>query len=704
MNVTYLRAIYLRLAGAVTLVVMMALLANAFLSHRIFERALAPQMASKVASVGASIRALVFKAVENGVEFRELYGVTDRFVEIKSEVPEISYIGIADSAGQVLYRSANEPEDAAAYFRSAPVLALGKGTQTESKVERVGGTYLVSMPIKGPAGALGVLHLGVNVSFVDDVVLDMLFDVLVVLVVTLFFTLELLHFIAGAKLEASLKDLADTFERGAAGDFTTCRRHRGEQAFGSLVKLLESTLLSINAAYASLAQAVDAERRVPAHERSPKLAQVQTGLQEMARRFRFGVDDSNSRSDHGGLAKIRAPLFVFILAEELTRSFLPGYTKDLLVPVAGLSPQLVIGLPIALFMLIVALAQPFLGVFSERKGHKYTMTLGASIAALGFFATAAAHSVLDLMLWRSLCAIGYAMVFVAGQAYVLDHATPSTRAKSFALFVGAIMAATVCGPSIGGILADNIGVRSAFVIAGVLAVSSLWVIRQLPQQQPRSLEKAPTRLPTLREVGQLMVNRRFMMVTALAAIPAKILLTGVCFYLIPLYVLSVGSTQSMAGRILMAYAVVMVLMAPVTASLASSKERMHWLVGGGLIVSGIGGLIMLSGGGIGHVFAAVLLVGLGQSMSISAQSALVSEHCAPEISLLGEGVIFGVYRLLERTGNALGPLIAGAIVLNFDYRTGFIAIGSVALLCGVGFLVATRRRDAAELAPASVNF
>jgi MFS family permease len=704
MNVTYLRAIYLRLAGAVTLVVMLALLANAFFSHRIFERALAPQMASKVASVGASIRALVFKAVENGVEFRELYGVTDRFEEIKSEVPEISYIGIADMNGQVLYRSAAEPEGAVTYFRSAKVLALSGAPVADTRVERVGGTYLVSMPIKGPNGTLGLLHLGVNVSFIDDVVLDMLFDVLVVLVVTLFFTLELLHFIAGAKLEASLKDLADTFERGAAGDFTACRRGRGEQAFGSLIKLLEATLLGINAGYASLAQAVDAQRRVPAHERSPKLAQVQSGLEELARRFRFGVDDCNARVEQTGLAKIRAPLFVFILAEELTRSFLPGYTKELLVPVAGLSPQLVIGLPIALFMLIVALAQPFLGVFSERKGHKFTMTLGAAIAAIGFLATAAAQSVLDLMLWRSLCAVGYAMVFVAGQAYVLDHATPSTRAKSFALFVGAIMAATVCGPSIGGILADNIGVRPAFVIAGLLAVASLWVIRQLPDDQPRPADRTPTRLPTFREMGQLMINHRFMMVTAMAAVPAKILLTGVCFYLIPLYVLSVGSTQSMAGRILMAYAVVMVVMAPVTASLATSKERMHWLVGGGLVVSGIGGLIMLIGGGIGNVFAAVLLVGLGQSMSISAQSALVSEHCAPEIARLGEGVIFGVYRLLERTGNALGPMIAGAIVLSFDYRTGFVAIGSLTLVCGIGFLIATRRRDAAGLAPASVNF
>ena len=88
MNQSYLRGIYLRLAGAVTLVVMLALAANALLSHRIFEKALAPQMAAKVTSAGSSIRALVLRAVDNGIPFEGLYGVTDRFAELKDEVPD----------------------------------------------------------------------------------------------------------------------------------------------------------------------------------------------------------------------------------------------------------------------------------------------------------------------------------------------------------------------------------------------------------------------------------------------------------------------------------------------------------------------------------------------------------------------------------------------------------------------------------------
>ena len=123
----------------------------------------------------------------------------------------------------------------------------------------------------------------------------------------------------------------------------------------------------------------------------------------------------------------------YALAEELTRSFLPGYVKELLVPIPGLSPQMVVGLPIALFMLIVALGQPYFGVLAERWGTRKTMLYGAAVAAVGFLASAMAHNVLDLLLWRSLCAVGYAMVFVAGQAFVLDHATPANRARRSAV-------------------------------------------------------------------------------------------------------------------------------------------------------------------------------------------------------------------------------------------------------------------------------
>ena len=701
MKTNYLRGVYLRLAGVVMLAVVLALAANAFLSHRSFERALAPEMAKKVTIVGGSIRGLVLKAVENGIAFDGLEGVEQKFAEVDSEIPEITYFSITDTQGRVLYQKPNTSLLIAKHLASPAVLGALATPDQAPKAPRVGSHYIVSLPIAAENNALGMLHLGVDVRFVDDLMLEMLYDVLVVLVVSLFFTLELLHFMAGARLEQALGALGDVFTRGAGGEFGAPVARRGNLAFGSAIQALERTLARVNLAYAALARDIEAARKGPAHERPPGLMAAQSRLQTLSARYRFGVAASSNVTSDGELTKVRAPLFVFILAEELTRSFLPGYVQDLLVPIPWLSAQMVVGLPIALFMLIVALGQPYFGVLSERWGTRRTMFTGAAIAAVGFVASALAATVLDLLLWRSLCAVGYAMVFVAAQGYVLEHSNVHNRATSFSTFVGAIMVATVCGPSIGGILADNLGERWTFGIAALLALGSLASIRLLPDRHPDTAAVRPeARVPRLAEVGSLLTNRRFMTVTALAAMPAKILLTGLCFYLMPLFVTSGGGTQAMAGRALMTYGVMVVLFSPIAARWATSRDRMEWLVGGGLLLSGLGGLVLLMGADMSHVFLAMLLVGAGQALSISAQSALVSEHCERSIVELGEGAVFGVYRLLERLGNAMGPLIAAVLVMSYGYRSGFIALGGFVCLCGLLFIGLTRRPQGALPVPA----
>ncbi len=285
------------------------------------------------------------------------------------------------------------------------------------------------------------------------------------------------------------------------------------------------------------------------------------------------------------------------------------------------------------------------------------------------------------------------MVFVAAQGYVLDRTAAANRAQGFALFIGAIMVATVCGPSIGGILADNIGYRLSFAVSGIMAFISILAILRLPKievRPPGVASGRASRAPRLREVLALVFNKRFMTLTGLAAMPAKVILTGVCFYLVPLYIVSIGNTSAMAGRMLMVYAVMMVLIVPLSASLSDASARRDRYVSIGLIISGLSGMLLLISDGFMMLFGVVFLLGLGQALSIAAQSALVSDHCAEEIRIHGHDAVYGVYRLLERLGNALGPLIASIFVILWGYQGAFVAISVMVLVCGIAFTIATR--------------
>jgi len=689
----YLWRIYWRLAGVIMVCVVVALAVVSYFSHRVFERELVPETEQKAATVGASVRALVLKATSYGIEFSSLYGVEQTFAEVFEENPEFAYMAITNTDGNVLFARGSEPIGARTHFRNPVVLQIAHETTDMSKAARVGEQYIVSMPINDDGKPLGVLHVGIDSKFVEHVLLEVLLDVVVVLVVSLFFTLELLNFMAGARLASGLGEFARQVERMKSGDFTATARIRANDEIGRLLRRIDSAIDHLNVRYEFLVGELQDKLRTAAGAQREALRPASQALEQIGKRFRFGSAPQEAEGDEMNLNRIRAPLFAFILAEELTRSFLPTYVNQLLVSIPGISPQVVIGLPIMLFMLIVALGQPYLGSWSERVGRRKAMLVGAMIATVGFAGTALAYNLYDLLLWRSLCALGYAMVFVAAQGYVLDRTGQQNRAQGFALFIGAIMVATVCGPSIGGILADNIGFRMSFGVSAVMALLSILAIARLPTVEVRPTGTKPSRAPRMREVMALVLNKRFMTLTGLAAMPAKIILTGVCFYLVPLYIVSIGNTSTMAGRMLMVYAVMMVLIVPLSASLSDATMRRDRYVSVGLIISGMSGLLLLLSDSFLVLFGVVFLLGLGQALSIAAQSALVAEHCQEEIRIYGHDAVYGVYRLLERLGNALGPLIASLLVIFWGYQGAFIALSALVLFCGVAFTIATRGAD-----------
>ncbi|HUL57171.1 MAG TPA: MFS transporter [Usitatibacter sp.] len=697
----YLWRIYWRLAGVIMVCVVLALAVVSYFSHRIFDQELVPETEQKAATVGASVRALVLKATSYGIEFSQLYGVEQTFAEVFEENPEFAYMAITNTDGNVLFARGTEPIGARAHFRNPVVLQIAHEPGEVSRAARVGQQYIVSVPINDNGKPLGVLHVGIDAAFVDHVLLEVLLDVLVVLVVSLFFTLELLNFMAGARLASGLGEFARQVDRMRSGDFTTTARIRANDEIGRLLRRIDSAIDHLNVRYEFLVGELQEKMRKATGAQREALKPAQQAFEALAKRFRFGSAPEGSDLDEMNLNRIRAPLFAFILAEELTRSYLPSYVNQLLVAIPGISPQVVIGLPIMLFMLIVALGQPYLGSWSERVGRRRAMLVGAIMATVGFTGTALAYNLYDLILWRSLCALGYAMVFVAAQGYVLDRTGHQNRAQGFALFIGAIMVATVCGPSIGGILADNIGYRASFGVSALMALVSIFAINRLPTVEVvvPGTQRAQ-RGPRMREIMALVVNKRFMTLTGLAAVPAKVILTGVCFYLVPLYIVSIGNTSAMAGRMLMVYAVMMVVIVPLSASLSDATMRRDRYVSVGLIISGLSGLLLLLSESFLVLFGVVFLLGLGQALSIAAQSALVAEHCQEEIRIFGSDAVYGVYRLLERLGNALGPLIASVFVIFWGYQGAFVAISGLVLFCGIAFTIATHGSEWQHPAPA----
>jgi len=402
-----------------------------------------------------------------------------------------------------------------------------------------------------------------------------------------------------------------------------------------------------------------------------------------------GADAKDAQTGAVTLARLRTPLFLFMLAEELTRAFVPGHARSLSAGMNGLPQEVLVGLPIVVFMLVVALGQPLLASWSDRAGHRRTMFCGAAIGVLGLLGAAYAQGLIGFMLWRGWSGLGWGMVFVAGQGLVIENTSRAERTRGFALFVGAITVAGVCGPPIGGMLADHLGAHGGFLVAAAVAASACVAVFRLPPERAASSESVAA--PKVADFVRLLGRGRFVWVTMLAALPAKLILAGSCFYLVPVYALAAGAPPSVAGRAMMLYSVLLVLMLPQAARWVERGVPLPRLVGLGLALSSLGGFLLLAWPGIAPIYAVTALLGLGQGLSIAAQSSLLAEVCAPEIAAQGSGPVFGVYRLVERLGNASGPLLAGLMAATLGAPGAFAALAGAVLLAALAFMGVARK-------------
>lgn len=380
------------------------------------------------------------------------------------------------------------------------------------------------------------------------------------------------------------------------------------------------------------------------------------------------------RGAQAGAGAIRLPLFLFVAAEEMSRSFLPLYARELYGASADLPAEVAVGLPIVAFMAVVALGQPAAGAWSERLGRRASFLLGAAIAALGLLGSGLGVTLWHLLAARVATGLGYGLVFVACQGYVVDSAPPERRAQAMAVFVGAIMAAAICGPAIGGVLADRLGFRATLALSAALAVVSAgFVLRGLDEARAPAAPAA-----RLRDAASALRNVRFLALAFAAAAPAKIILTGFVFYLAPLRLAALGASPAMIGRTLMLYGVLMLALSPLAARLADRwRERAAFVAAGGF-VSGAAALAPLAADPILGLVCTILGLGVAQAISISAQLALVPEVAAAECRAAGQGPVFGLFRLIERSGSAAGPFIAAALLMRFGPDGAAAGLGAVA--------------------------
>ena len=671
-GITRTRGILGRLVLLAVIVLLLGQIVVAWFAVTGFEKALEPQLGQKAGVVGRAIaNQLEFVVDDLGIPPHELVGVDPFLDKILDANEDVEYLLMLAPSSEVQFARGLEPESLERVLAALPGVDGETGARTE-----VAGFIDSVFPIEADGEVATVLHVGVSGEYVRNRLSELLYEAVTVIVVSLLVTLEFLMFLVSVRVSGPLERIETMLTDGSRGIFGNHLAMRARDEIGDLVAALNRALRGLRQRYEDFQ--FDVREIKDAQIDKGIVGRIQAACQPVEDRYRFtGGSELRPRN----AMQIRVPLFLFMFAEELPRSFLPLFIARHSPTDAIISEELLFGLPITLFMLAGMVVVPLGGTLADRFGARRVFLAGILPATVGYVGTFLAQGYYDLVGWRILSGVGYGLIFIAAQAWVADNTDVRNRAQGMSVFVGGVFAATICGPSIGGIFADRIGFEATFLIsAGLAFISGLLVYAMLDASaRTRTTHRA---VFGGQEWRALLSDSRLFAVTVFAAIPGKLILAGFLFYLVPLYLSELGNRQSIIGWMIMLYGVSTLACMPFAARFADRSGRHAAVVAAGGLLAGLGCLASLSvsavGGPSNAVMIAILALGFGHALSLTSQIAIVQE-IASYHGGLGQASVIGAYRLVERAGMALGPIVAGALAAAFGYQGAIVGIGVIVL-------------------------
>jgi predicted MFS family arabinose efflux permease/HAMP domain-containing protein len=546
----------------------------------------------------------------------------------------------------------------------------------------------------------GVIHLGIDARTVAGQIEAMLLDIAIVLAVAVVAAFELLLLVAVSGISEPLRQLDALLQRLGRGDFSRMLAEAARDRLGRLGRSLNAQIERVNAGY----RAVLRSQAATVAERAKTPPAALAGEPDAG-----AISASVPSADTprvAGLIPLRAAAFLLLFAEDLTRPFFPLYVRELAPSIDGWSRDWPAAWSISLFVVALALFAPLAGACSARLGRRRLFLCGALLSGAGLIGAGFAGGYGELLLWRVLSALGSALAFAACQDCLFDCSGSKDRVRGAALVAGGLAAASFCGPAIGGTLAEGVGYGATFAAGAALAAASgllaaRFIPRRTPPRQPYGGENPPA---PGKAVAKLLGNPRFLILTAFAAAPNKLLLTGFLFFLAPVLLAERGDSLSEIGRAVMGYGVAAAVCAPLFARLIGRWGAPGFAVGLGCVLAGLGLIPVLFAPGPYTVLLAATGLGAGQALLASAQAPLLALVGRDAIAASGERSVTDVYRVTEYLGAAAGPLAAAACADAFGYAGAALALGVFgtvsAVLFSAAFLIlgASPEEDAAPAA------
>ena len=659
----------IHILASVALIVFLSSLSLVYFHIKEIEPNLLPEIHKKTGSVGHSLVKQLERALDLGIPLEEFKGMNLVFKSIMNDNKDIYSMAILSPDEKVLYQNDAPP--------SSDVIT--------TKAEEDKNIDNSNFPIKFNKKDKAILKIGIDKRYVNRSINDIIYDIATILVISLLIASEIIFFFIRITLTVPIENLIRLIKGVKDRHIVFLNDKLSGDEIGGLMEKVNSYLLNCSSILDK------GKKKFEKAGRRFQDSKEFFNLRKKADAISSGyVFDKNSISSHDSIdpRNIRTPIFLFIFCETLTISFLPTYGYQLYTPLWGIPKEILASSPVAVFMLAFAFFTPLTGYISDRQGVKKTFILGTLISVLGYFMCAFAETMSSLIIARAISAMGYALAFTSSQTLLASYRTANSKVDTSSIFLLAFGSATLCGAPVGGILADNIGYQSTFILSGLFsALSAAMVYKYIPE--PASLAKnfATRTHFSFQKFLKLLKDPLFSSLLFLCALPARIMFGGFLFFLAPLYLLYLGNTQSTIGRVTMIYGLTLYVASPLISRLI--RERFS-----PLLCASLGSLLIgLSAGGVMYfkntsgVIVSITLFAIGHIMQMSSSMHIIFNYSNDKIPDVGRATVIGVYNSIERYGAVIGPILMGLFISLYSYVQAMAIVGFISLASSIMMVI-----------------
>lgn len=343
----------------------------------------------------------------------------------------------------------------------------------------------------------------------------------------------------------------------------------------------------------------------------------------------------------------------------------------------------------------MAIFSPVWGSLADRFGKKLMLERALFGAAITLLLLGLAQSALQLLIFRviqgSLTGTTSAVNALAASVAPREELGRVLGNMQMSIFAGSTV-----GPFVGGVLADTLGFRVAFVatsVAMILIGLVVFILVHEPHQEKQHLP--PLRLPQLRKpVGDSVLSTVFMLAPVIFLVQFAFMASRPIF---PLFVADLAATDAtasfagfspqdfvatIAGILVATTGVVGAICSPITGRYINTY-RVRLL----LLIAVLG----VAAANVGQAFAASFLqlwivrVLLGAFGGVWAPTH--SSTIGLSVPSERRGLAFGIANSAAALGNAVGPIVGGYVGAMLGIRAVFVGAAGVLLLAALWLAV-----------------